>query len=111
MFAELFQPVAFSADELGVEAIREVGPGGHFFAAAHTMARYRSAFYKPILSDWSNFGRWQESGAKDATRRAHEIAKRTVAEFEPPPLDPAIADELGAFRARRIREGGAPPES
>jgi trimethylamine--corrinoid protein Co-methyltransferase len=111
MFAELFRPVDAAADELGLEAIREVGPGGHFFAAAHTMARYRSAFYRPLLSDWSNFGQWTENGAKDATRRARDIAEKTLAEFEPPPLDAAIREELDAFKIRRIREGGALPES
>ena len=75
------------------------------------MARYRTAFYQPLVSDWSNFGQWTEKGAKDATRRAHEIAERTLAEFEPPPLDPARREELDAFRERRIREGGALPES
>ena len=98
MFAELFQPLAFSADEFGIDAIREVGPGGHFFAAAHTMTRYRSAFYRPLLSDWSNFGQWSEKGAKDATRRAHEIATKTLAEFEPPPLDTG-----DPRRARRLQ--------
>ncbi len=111
MFAELFQPLAFSADELGAAAIREVGPGGHFFAAAHTMSRYRTAFYQPLLSDRSNFGRWTEMGAKDAARRAHEVANRTLADFEPPPQDPGIREALDDFRERRIREGGAPPES
>ena len=111
MFAELFQPLALSADDLGLDAIREVGPGGHFFAAAHTMARYRSAFYRPLVSDWSNFGLWTENGAKDATRRAHEIARRTLADFEPPTLEPARREAIDAFRARRISEGGALPES
>jgi trimethylamine--corrinoid protein Co-methyltransferase len=110
MFAELFRPVDAAADELGLEAIREVGPGGHFFAAAHTMARYRSAFYRPLVSDWSNFGQWTENGARDATRRARDIAEKMLAEFEPPSLDPAIRDELEAFKLRRISEGGAPPE-
>jgi trimethylamine--corrinoid protein Co-methyltransferase len=111
MFAELFQPLAYSGDELGLDAIREVGAGGHYFAAAHTMARYRTAFYQPLLSDWSNFGQWTERGAKDATRRAYDIAARTLAEFEPPRLDPAIREELEAFRERRTLEGGALPES
>jgi trimethylamine--corrinoid protein Co-methyltransferase len=111
MFAELFQPLAFAEEELGLGAIREVGPGGHFFAAGHTMARYRSAFYRPLLSDWSNFGQWTENGAKDATRRAHEIAARIRAEFEPPAVDAGVREDLDAFKERRTREGGAAPES
>jgi trimethylamine---corrinoid protein Co-methyltransferase len=111
MFAELFQPLSFSEGELGLDAIREVGPAGHFFAAEHTMQRYRNAFYRPLVSDWSNFGQWTERGGKDAARRAHEIAERTLAEFEPPLVDPAIREELQSFRDRRVSEGGAPPES
>lgn len=111
MLAELFRPLDTAPDEFGLDAIREVGAGGHFFAAAHTMARYRTAFYRPLLSDWSNFGQWTENGAKDATRRAHEIAAKTLAEFEPPPIEPAVREELEAFKARRISEGGALPES
>jgi trimethylamine--corrinoid protein Co-methyltransferase len=111
MFAEVFLPLEFSDEALGLDAIREVGPAGHFFAAAQTMARYRTAFYQPLVSDWSNFGLWVEKGSKDAARRAHEIAERTLREFEPPVIGPAIREELQAYRDRRVREGGAAPES
>lgn len=111
MFAELFRPLAFSPDELAAAAIAEVGPGGHFFASPHTLSRYRTAFYTPLLSDRSNFGRWTEAGGKDAARRAQEIARKTLAGFEPPPLDPAIGEAIDAFVERRTRERGAPPES
>ncbi len=110
-FAELFRPVAADDDELGFDAMAEVGPGGHFFAAAHTMERYRTEFYAPLLSDWRNFGQWTEAGAPDATERANAIWKRTIAEFEPPPLDIARREAIDAFVERRTREGGAPPES
>jgi trimethylamine--corrinoid protein Co-methyltransferase len=107
--AEAMQPVACGADEIGFDAIAEVEPGGHFFAATQTMARYQTAFYEPLVSDWSNFGQWTEAGAKTATERAHEIWKRRLAEFEPPPIDPGIADALDDFVARRTAEGGASP--
>ena len=70
MFAELFQPVPASSDDLGIEAVAEVGPGGHFFSAAHTMQRYRDAFYSPLVSDWRNYGQWFDAGAKTATELA-----------------------------------------
>jgi trimethylamine--corrinoid protein Co-methyltransferase len=109
MFQALFQPVASDDDALGLDAVREVGPGGHYFGAAHTLARYQTAFYTPLLSDWRNYESWKEDGAVDATRRAHRLFKKTLAEFAPPPLDPAIRDELDAFVARRRAEGGASP--
>jgi len=109
MFAELFQPVLASAEEIGIEAVAEVGPGGHFFAAAHTMQRYRDAFYAPLVSDWRNFGAWTEAGAKSATERASAVWRETLAAFQPPAMDPAVQEALRAFVERRSREGGAPP--
>jgi trimethylamine---corrinoid protein Co-methyltransferase len=111
MFAELFQPVPADAEEIGIEAVAEVGPGGHFFAAAHTMQRYRDAFYAPLVSDWRNFGAWADAGAKTATERAGVLWRETLAAFQPPPLTDAIREALAAFVDRRKREGGAQPVS
>jgi trimethylamine--corrinoid protein Co-methyltransferase len=107
--AEVMQPVACGADEIGFDAIAEVEPGGHFFAAAQTMDRYRTAFYEPLVANRSNFGQWTEAGSKTATERAHEIWKHKLAEFEPPPVDPAMAGALDEFVARRTAEGGSSP--
>ena len=111
MFCELFQPVPASAEEIGIEAVAEVGPGGHFFAAAHTMQRYRDAFYTPLVSDWRNYGAWTEAGAKTATERAAAVWRTTLGAFQPPPMEAAVQEELGAYVERRRREGGAPPVS
>jgi trimethylamine--corrinoid protein Co-methyltransferase len=111
MFAELFQPVSASMEEIGIDAVAEVGPGGHFFAAAHTMQRYRDAFYSPLVSDWRNFGAWADAGAKTATERAGALWRAALAAFQPPPLDTSTLEALSAFVERRRREGGAPPVS
>ena len=107
MMAAFFRPPEVNADTLGMEAVREVGPAGHYFGAAHTLARYENAFYTPLLSDWRNFETWQEDGARDATWRANRIYKETLAAYETPPMEPAIREELDAFIARRKEEGGA----
>ena len=94
---EVLKPVVVDRDTLGLDAIREVGPGGHFFAAQQTMERFESEFYRPILSDWRNFETWFEDGATDSTVRANRIYKRLLEEYEPPKIDPAILEELDSF--------------
>jgi trimethylamine--corrinoid protein Co-methyltransferase len=102
-----FAPVVVDDDSLGLDAIREVGPGGHYFGAAHTMARYTSEFYVPLLSDWSNFGAWTAAGSREALARAHETMNALLEAYQPPPLDPARAEAMADFVARRKAEGGA----
>ncbi|MEM9009960.1 MAG: trimethylamine methyltransferase family protein [Pseudomonadota bacterium] len=109
MFAELFRPLPSSAEDIALEAIDAVGPGGHFFGTPHTLARFESAFYAPLVSDWSNFETWVERGSVDATQRANRIYRETVDAFTPPPLDCARSDEIDAFVAKRAEEGGADP--
>ena len=104
MMSEVLAPIEVNDDTLGLDAIREVGPGGHFFGAAHTLERYETAFYQPILSDWRNFETWEEAGAKTATERATAIWKTLLKDYEQPPLDPAIAEALDAFVAKRKEE-------
>jgi trimethylamine--corrinoid protein Co-methyltransferase len=103
-WAEILKPVSFSDDDLAVEAIKGIAAGGHFFGAAHTLARYESAFYRPLLSDWSNFENWKDAGARNATERATGIWKKVLAGYTPPPLDPAVREAIGAYVARRTRE-------
>ena len=93
-----------------VDAIKEVGPDGHFFGAEHTQSRYKDAFYSPLLSDWSNYEAWEEAGALWTHQRASVQYKTILNEFEPAPLDAALTEELGSFVARRLEEGGAPTD-
>tara|TARA_B100000315_G_C14419269_1_gene514758 strand:+ start:12 stop:872 length:861 start_codon:yes stop_codon:yes gene_type:complete len=104
------QPVTTSAGDLAFEAIRDVGPTGHFFGTEHTLERYETAFYAPFLSDWSNFENWEERGSIQTPQRANKIWKQILAEFEPPPVDPSIREELQSFVAKRKEEGGAPTD-
>ena len=103
-WAELLKPISFSEDDIAVDAIKGVAAGGHYFGAAHTLARYEHAFYRPLLSDWSNFENWTDAGARDATQRATGIWQKMLADYVPPPLDPAIKEAVGAFIARRTDE-------
>jgi trimethylamine--corrinoid protein Co-methyltransferase len=108
MMAAYFQPIAVTEATLAVEAIREVGAGGHFFGASHTMDRYETAFYTPLISNWDNHPQWLERGGVQTRERANTVWKQMLAEYEQPALDPAVDEALRAFMARRREEGGAP---
>jgi len=110
MVLEFLKPLDMSEDALGLEAIREVGPGGHFFGAQHTLSRYTDAFYAPLISDWRNFQQWTAAGQPVAWQRANALWKQALAEYREPPMDDAILQELDAFVARRIEEGGQPTD-
>ncbi|MEL6169792.1 MAG: trimethylamine methyltransferase family protein [Pseudomonadota bacterium] len=111
MVAELCAATEAGEAEIGLDALAEVGPGGHFFAAGQTMARYQTEFYPPLVADWSNFGTFHERGGHDATTRATDIWQEILA---PAPSSVLVADRqeaMEAFVARRTEEGGAPPVS
>lgn len=102
------EPLQITGPTLALDAIRDVGPGGHYFGAAHTIERYEQAFYTPLLSNWDNHPQWLERGSIDARSRANQIWKKLLADHQDPGLDPAIGEALTAFVARRREQGGAP---
>jgi trimethylamine--corrinoid protein Co-methyltransferase len=103
--AEFMKPIVVDEDSLGFAAMQDVGPGGHFFGTQHTLDRYETAFYAPLLSDWRNFESWQEAGSKTATERANALWKRLLAEYEPPPFDEGRREAVEAYVSKRKESG------
>jgi trimethylamine--corrinoid protein Co-methyltransferase len=112
MIQRYFEEATYATtdDDLAFEAIREVGPGGHYFGCQHTQDRYQNAFYAPFVSDWRNYEAWHADGAVWTSERAHRIFKQILAEFEPPQMNGDHQEELRRFVARRKQEGGAPTD-
>ncbi len=104
MMVEFLKPIEVDEEVLGLETIAEVDPGGHFFGTQHTLDRYENAFYAPLVSDWSNYETWQESGARTATERANTIWKQLLREYQQPELDAGIDEALEDYVARRKRK-------
>ena len=103
---EFLKPLPFSEDDLGFEAVKSIPAGGHFFGSEHTMSRYETAFYRPLLSDWQNHGAWEAAGSRDALARATSLWQQALRDYDEPGLDPAIHEELDAYVARRREEIG-----
>ena len=109
MLKHEFQPLEVSEETLAYDAHEEVGSGGHFLGAAHTLLHFRECFYRPLLSSTENFDRWTKNGGKDAAERATEIYKEQLDSYEQPPIDDAVRDELRDYVARRRIELGDEP--
>jgi len=101
---EFLKPIAVDEAEMGVDAIAEVGPGGHFFGVGHTLERFSTAFYEPMLSDWRNYQSWENAGAKTGTERANIIWKELLRSYEAPPMDEGRREALDAYVTKRKEE-------
>ncbi|MEA2249702.1 MAG: trimethylamine---corrinoid protein Co-methyltransferase [Solirubrobacteraceae bacterium] len=106
MLKHEFTPLEINEETLAFGAHEEVGAGGHFLGAMHTLERFRECFYRPLLSSTENFDRWQRNGGRDAAERAGEIWRKTLEEYEQPPIDAGIDAELQEFVKRRRAELG-----
>ena len=108
MASAALDPFVVDDDTLAFDAISDVGPGGHFFGTEHTQTRFRTEFYRPMISDWRNYESWVDAGSPEAAQKANQLVKLFLAEYEPPPIDDAVLSELTDFVARRTSEGGVP---
>ncbi len=96
--------VDLSPNGQALDAIIENGPGQHFLGTAHTLANFENAFYRSSVADNASYEQWLEEGGLDAAQRANKLWKRTLADYEAPPIDDAVDEELRAFVARRKDE-------
>ncbi len=106
MMQTFLEPIGVTPDDLAIDAIADVGPGGHFFGTQHTQDRYKTAFYSPLVSDWRNFESWEEAGSPTAHDKTTTLAQEFLAECEAPQIDPSTRAELDDFLAKRVEEGG-----
>jgi trimethylamine---corrinoid protein Co-methyltransferase len=96
-----FTPLEFNESSLAFDAHLEVGHGGHFLGAAHTMERFRDCFYRPFLTNSDNYERWTRLGSRDTRDRAEEIWKKKLEDYVMPDMDASTLLELSDFVAQR----------
>jgi trimethylamine--corrinoid protein Co-methyltransferase len=106
MLRHEFTPLEIDEASLAFGAHEEVGSGGHFLGAVHTLERFRECFYRPLLSSTENFDRWSRNGGQDAAERASHIWRDTLERYEAPPLDDGVRDALLDYVTRRRAELG-----
>ncbi|MBT3532877.1 MAG: trimethylamine methyltransferase family protein [Rhodospirillaceae bacterium] len=93
--------IDLSENGQALDAIHEVGPGGHFLGCAHTQKNFEQAFFLSDVADNNSFEQWEIDGSLDTTSRANALWKKMLASYEAPNLDPGIDDALAEFIARK----------
>jgi trimethylamine--corrinoid protein Co-methyltransferase len=101
-----FTPLEVDEASLAYDAHVEVGHGGHFFGAQHTLERFREVFYRPYVSTTDSYERWVRLGSRDAAARARELVEQELEAYEQPKLDDAVQQELDEYVDRRRHELG-----
>ncbi len=101
MMSRLAEGYDLSDNGQALDALREVGPGGHFLGCAHTQENFETAFIRSTLTDNNSFEQWEADGAQDMIQRANNQWKEWLAAYEAPAIDPAVDEALQAFVAER----------
>lgn len=97
----LAEGIDLSENGQAMEAIREVGPGGHYLGCAHTQANFKTAFWRTELLDYRPFEAWAEAGAPDSMALANARVRKLLRDYEAPGLDEGTAEALRDYVARR----------
>jgi trimethylamine--corrinoid protein Co-methyltransferase len=93
--------VDMSPNGQAMEAFLTNEPGTHFLGHPHTLANFETAFYRSATADNESFERWEAEGSLDAAQRANATWKKLLAEYEPPPIDDALDEELREWIERK----------
>ena len=98
---KMAQGVTVDEDSLAMDAIREVGPSGHYLGCAHTQAHFKTAFWRSDLLDYKPYETWSEEGARDTVALASARVQKLIDTYQQPPLDPQIHAALHAYVAEK----------
>lgn len=104
MMQVFLRGIALDEEGLALDAFQEIGPGGYFFGAEHTMRHFRDAFYRPLIADVQNYVRWEQKGAETADVRANRVWKKWLSEYQQPDMDAGVREAIDEYIAKRKRE-------
>ena len=98
---KLAEGVSVDENAQAMDALREVGPGGHFLGCAHTQANFKSAFWRSDLLDYKPFETWADEGERDTIQLASLKVEKLLSDYQAPELDPSTREALDAYVAQK----------
>jgi trimethylamine--corrinoid protein Co-methyltransferase len=101
MWHAFVKGVDLSENGQALDAMLTNGPGQHYLGHEHTLANFETAFYRSPIADNSSFEQWESEGSEDTAQRASKLWRSALAEYEAPPLDEAMDEELREWIERK----------
>jgi trimethylamine--corrinoid protein Co-methyltransferase len=90
----LFNGIGVNDDELAVDLIKKVGPGGSFLKEKHTLKHYRDSLWFPPLGRRMPLQTWLKEGKPMYRDEAFKTARKLLEEVDIPKLPRDIDREL-----------------
>jgi trimethylamine--corrinoid protein Co-methyltransferase len=95
----MMEGIRVDRENLAVEVIKRIGPGGHFLGDDHTFDHFREN-WQPDLTDRRTYEDWQSQGAKSMEQLAKEKIKRILDSHQPEPISPHVNAEIESVLKR-----------
>jgi len=93
MMRRFMEGVSLDADSLALEVIHQVGPGGDFLTARHTLKHFRE-LWQPALISRQRMDDWAADGSKRLGERLREKTVSIIEEHRPEPLPDGVREEI-----------------
>lgn len=94
MVREVIKGIPVSDEDLAVDVIKAVGPGGDYLMQPHTIKYMRTLPSTPNIIERGNIERWEKKGGKDMAEKAAERAADILANHKPMPLSDEATSQL-----------------
>ncbi len=93
MVSRAVKGISINDENMGLDVIKQVGPGGNFLSREHTLRHMREQSHSRLI-DRSMWATWENNGSKDFAQRAHEELLSILKNHRPEPLPPGMPGAL-----------------
>ena len=96
MLKRVKRGISFTEDDLAIDLIKQVGPGGSYIVAKHTISRMKTEAVMTKIADRDARVAWEKKGSMDIQARAMKKLKEIMASNTAPLISPEVDAKLRA---------------
>ena len=94
MMKRMKHGISFDNDDLALDLVKEIGPGGSFITAKHTISRMKTEAVMTKMADRDARTIWEKRGSTDIQTRAMKKVKDIMASNTSPLISPELDEQI-----------------